>query len=106
VHQGQRAFEIRVMEIREILGQLAGSQHALVNHCAGRKAGDIEVLAAGEGLLGHAVHAVKLGRHFVEPDGVAHAFADDIKHPLKLHRICDLGRTLDEDLLDLWLVAG
>ena len=48
VHQCQRRLEIRVVEVREILGELAGREHALVNHRAGGEIGDVVVVRAGK----------------------------------------------------------
>ncbi len=106
VHQRQRGFEIRIVEIREILGQLAGREHALVDHGAGGQAGDVVVVRAGERVGLVAVDVGVFVRHLVVVDPVGDAFADHVEFAFELHRVGDVRVFLDEHLFDGGFVAA
>ena len=106
VHQRQRGLEVRIVEVREILGKLAGREHALVNHGACRKMGDVVVFRAGK-LVGFvAVHVGIFVGDLVVADPRTDALADDVELALKLHGIGDRRILADEDLLDDGFVAA
>ena len=106
VHQREGRLEIRVVEIGKILGELAGGEHALVDHRAGRKVGDIVVVTAGERVRLVAVHIAELVRHFVVADPCRDAFADHIEFAFEVDGAGDVRAFLDEDLLDERFVAA
>ena len=106
VHQREGRLEIRVVEIGEILRELAGREHALVDHRAGREIGDIVVVTAGERVRLVAVHIAELVRHFVVADPCGDAFANHIEFAFEVDGAGDVRAFLDEDLLDERFVAA
>ena len=106
MHQREGRLEIRVVEVGEILGELARREHAFVHHRAGREVGDVVVVAAGERVRLVAVHVAELVRHFVVADPCGNAFADHIEFAFKIDRAGDVLAFFDEDLLDERFVAA
>ncbi len=72
VHEGQRGFDVGVVEIREGRLDLRGGEHALVDEGARRQARDVEPLSIGGGQL---------------VDGVLDALPDDVQLAFERERI-------------------
>ena len=89
MHQGHRRGRSGVAEVRIILFHLLGHKHALVSDRAGRKAGNVEPLAAG---------------NFVAvPDRLLRLLADDVKFPFVSLVAGDRGRAAHKNLLHVRL---
>ncbi len=83
VHQRKCRLEIRVVEVREILRELAGRQHALVDHRPRGEVGDVKVGRAGEGVRLVPVNVGKLEGDLVVADRVGDTAADDVELALE-----------------------
>ncbi len=106
VHQRQRRLEIRIVEIGEIIRELAGREHALVDHRLRRQVRDVEISGSGKGIRLVAVNVGVTVGQLVVADRVGDAAADDVELALEIPRIGDLGILPDEDLADRGLVAA